>query len=161
MWSEQDLRNAVQKSKSVRQVLRLLNLKAAGGNYAQVKQNAERYNIDISHFKGKAWNKGLQGYSKPRITLNAILVKGSTYQSHKLKKRLFKDGLKKSACELCGWAEVSIDGRMPVELDHINGDHSDNRLSNLRILCPNCHSLQVTHRGRNMARMAKWQTRNT
>jgi 5-methylcytosine-specific restriction endonuclease McrA len=40
-------------------------------------------------------------------------------------------------------------GRITVELDHINGDHYDNRIENLRILCPNCHSLQPTHRGRN------------
>ena len=44
----------------------------------------------------------------------------------------------------------SIDGRIPLELDHINGDRHDNRIKNLRILCPNCHSLQPTHRGRNM-----------
>jgi len=40
------------------------------------------------------------------------------------------------------------DGYLPLELDHINGDHHDNRLENLRILCPNCHSLKPTHRGR-------------
>ncbi|MDE1988391.1 MAG: HNH endonuclease, partial [Patescibacteria group bacterium] len=39
---------------------------------------------------------------------------------------------------------------LPLELDHINGDRHDNRLENLRILCPNCHSLKPTHRGRNM-----------
>ncbi|MGB4076287.1 MAG: HNH endonuclease [Minisyncoccia bacterium] len=38
---------------------------------------------------------------------------------------------------------------MPVELDHVNGDRHDNRIENLRILCPNCHSLKPTHRGRN------------
>ncbi|QQS22454.1 HNH endonuclease [Candidatus Saccharibacteria bacterium] len=59
---------------------------------------------------------------------------------------------KKPKCEICGWEERSIDGRIPVELDHINGIHSDNRLENLRILCPNCHSLQPTHRGRNKKR---------
>jgi 5-methylcytosine-specific restriction endonuclease McrA len=41
------------------------------------------------------------------------------------------------------------DGRIPVELDHVNGDKSDNRIENLRILCPSCHSLQPTHRGLN------------
>ena len=67
----------------------------------------------------------------------------------RVKKASFLHGLKKPECELCGWAQKSIDGRIPIELDHINGDHSDNRLENLRILCPNCHSLQPTHRGRN------------
>jgi 5-methylcytosine-specific restriction endonuclease McrA len=69
--------------------------------------------------------------------------------------RLFAAGLKKRECEVCGWAEVSADGRIPLELDHINGDKNDNRLDNLRILCPNCHSLQPTHRGLNQRRRQK------
>ena len=70
----------------------------------------------------------------------------------KLIVRLFKAGLKKAGCEECGWAKLSADGRIPVELDHINGDRYDNRIENLRILCPNCHSLKSTHRGRNKMR---------
>ncbi|KKQ13143.1 MAG: hypothetical protein US27_C0015G0001, partial [Candidatus Moranbacteria bacterium GW2011_GWF1_36_78] len=50
----------------------------------------------------------------------------------------------------CGWHKVSKDGRLPLELDHINGDSKDNRIKNLRVLCPNCHSLKPTHRGRNI-----------
>lgn len=64
------------------------------------------------------------------------------------KKRLFVAGLKNQKCELCGWVK-SIDGRIPLELDHINGDVHDNRLENLRILCPNCHSIQPIHRALN------------
>lgn len=76
-------------------------------------------------------------------------MNGSNVQSNTLRRRLFKEGIKEPKCELCGWAETSIDGRIPVELDHINGVRTDNRLDNLRILCPNCHSLQITHRGKN------------
>lgn len=63
-----------------------------------------------------------------------------------------EDGLKPACCEECGWAKISNDGRLPLELDRINGDRNDNRIENLRILCPNCHSLQPTHRGRNKKR---------
>ena len=92
---------------------------------------------------------------KPKTDLNKILIQNSTFQSYKLKNRLFREGLKENKCEICGWAEKSEDGRIPLELDHVNGDHSDNRLENLRILCPNCHSLQKTHRGKNIkARVA-------
>lgn len=148
-WSEKQLRGAVSNSTSVRQILSKLGLKEAGGNYAQVKKYLKEYSIDISHMKGQAWNKGLKGIGKPRILLKDILIKDSDFQSFKLKKRLFKEGVKKALCELCGWSKETSDGRIPVELDHINGDRRDNRLKNLRILCPNCHSLQPTHRGLN------------
>lgn len=50
---------------------------------------------------------------------------------------------------MCGWADRSLNERILVELDHINENHHDNRLENLRVLCPNCHSLHATHRGSN------------
>jgi hypothetical protein len=149
-WSEKQLRQAVKLSTSVRQVLCKLNLREAGGNYDQIKKYLSIYKIDTEHFKGQAWNKGRIGCGHPQIALKDILKTGSYFQSYKLKKRLFLVGLKKPECELCGWAKKAEDGRLPLELDHINGDRHDNRLINLRVLCPNCHSLQPTHRGRNI-----------
>ena len=148
-WTQEDLIKAAKKSTSIRQVLFRLNLKQAGGNYSQIKKYLKSYKIDIKHFKGRGWNKGLTGFKNPRIPLDKILVIDSGYQSYKLKNRLFIAKLKLPKCEECGWAEVSNDGRIPLELDHINGDNRDNRLKNLRILCPNCHSLKPTHRGKN------------
>ena len=95
------------------------------------------------------WNVGTHFRPREPVPLEDLLVVGSDRQSFSLKKRLFTAGIKAAKCEMCGWAERSEDGRIPVELDHINGDHHDNRLENLRILCPNCHSLQTTHRGKN------------
>jgi hypothetical protein len=148
-WTEEELKKAAKTSKSLRQVLVKLNLKEAGGNYSQIKKFLGIYKINIKHFTGKGWNKGMRGIGKPRLQLKEILKKESYFQSFKLKKRLFSAGLKPRECEICGWNKVSIDGRTPLELDHINGDSLDNRLKNLRILCPNCHSLQITHRGLN------------
>ncbi|MDD3035391.1 MAG: hypothetical protein PHO93_00545 [Candidatus Saccharimonadaceae bacterium] len=157
-WTDSQLIEAVTSSKSYRSVIIALNLIPAGGNYSQVQTRIKNLGLDTSHFTGMTWNKGTTYHSSSRPPIDDLLVKGSTVQSFKLKQRLYESGLKKQECELCGWAEVSIDGRRPLELDHTNGDHSDNRIENLRILCPNCHSLQPTHRGKNkkvvLARMS-------
>lgn len=85
----------------------------------------------------------------PRIIpLEEILVEGSTYQSNKLRLRLLKAGLKEYRCEKCNNTEWN-DQPIPLELNHINGDNSDNRLENLELLCPNCHAQTDSYRGKN------------
>ncbi|MBL8122396.1 HNH endonuclease [Candidatus Saccharibacteria bacterium] len=148
-WDDDQLRKAVAESLSFRAVLLRLQLVPAGGNYTQVRSRIKKLDLDTTHFTGKRWNVGMSYHTSTRPMLSSLLTENSSVQSYKLKKRLFEEGVKEAECELCGWAEVSSDGRVPVELDHINGVHSDNRLENLRILCPNCHSLQPTHRGKN------------
>lgn len=154
-WSESQLRGAAASSTSYRQVLSKLKLREAGGNYVQLKKYVAELGIDISHFTGRTWNKGLRIKGIPRIPLDKVLVKNSYFQSFKLKTRLFSAKLKPMRCEECGWAKTSPDGRLPLELHHINGDGRDNRLENLKILCPNCHSLKPTHRGRNSGKNAR------
>jgi hypothetical protein len=148
-WSNEDLRAAVALSNSIAEVIRKLGLIPAGGNYDQVQRRIRELMLDTSHFIRTSWNAGLSVRSCPPIPLEKVLVAGRWTQSHGLKQRLFREGLKQIRCELCGWAEQTADGRIPVELDHINGDKTDNRIENLRILCPNCHSIQPTHRGLN------------
>lgn len=147
-WTVEKLKDAVKNSLSYRQTLVKLSLREAGGNYEQVKRYIKEYKLDIKHFKGRGWSKGLKGIGRPRVPLGKILVKNSSFQSFKLKKRLFAARLKPQYCELCRWAKRTGDGYLPLELDHINGNRHDNRLENLRILCPNCHSLTGNHRGR-------------
>jgi 5-methylcytosine-specific restriction endonuclease McrA len=154
-WTIKMLKEAVENSTSIRQVIAKLGLVEAGGNYDQVKKYIKENSISTEHFKGMGWNKGMR-YFRPQISLDEILVENSTYQSFKLKKRLFQSNLKKQKCEECGWKKVSKDGRLPLELDHINGKRHDNRIENLRILCPNCHSLKPTHRGLNRKKMLGW-----
>lgn len=151
-WTREQLAVAVKSSSSLRQVISKLGLIQAGGNYNQIRKYIDEYHLDSSHFKGRAWNKGIRGTIRPIIPTAQILVLDSGFQSFKLKKRLFAEGLKTPRCEECGWNKRSEDGRLPLELDHINGDSRDNRLANLRILCPNCHSLKPTHRGRNIGK---------
>lgn len=148
-WNDAQLIVAVSGSKSYRSVIVALGLIPAGGNYTQVQTRIKDLGLNTNHFTGMNWNKGTTYHSKSRPAIQELLVLGSTVQSYKLKRRLYETGLKIPKCELCGWAQVSDDGRIPLELDHINGIHNDNRLENLRVLCLNCHSLQPTHRGKN------------
>jgi hypothetical protein len=90
--------------------------------------------LDTSHFTGSRWNLGGSFVAVPAIPLEEVLVAGRYTASYDLKLRLFRAGLKKPMCELCGWAQAAPDGRIPVELDHANGDKNDNRLENLRIV---------------------------
>ena len=81
--------------------------------------------------------------------MKEILKEDSIYQSYKLAKRLIKEGIKEYKCECCNlskWQNKPI----PLELHHINGIHSDNRLENLQLLCPNCHALTDSYRGKNI-----------
>jgi Zn finger protein HypA/HybF involved in hydrogenase expression len=145
-YSEQDLREAVKKSTSIRQVLEKLDIVPAGGNYQTTNRRIEKLNIDTSHFTGQAWNKGK--VIGPKKSIEEYLVENSVVQSFKLKGRLIAEGIKQHECEICGITEWN--GKpAPIELDHINGNHHDNRLENLRILCPNCHAQTDTYRGKN------------
>lgn len=133
---------------SIAGMCRNLGLKPSGGNYRLMHNAIEEYNIDISHFRGKGWNIGLGFKPASAKPIAEILVKGSAFQSYKLKNRLLNEGMKEHRCESCG-LETWLDTSIPLELHHINGDNSDNRLENLQILCPNCHALTDSYRGKN------------
>ncbi len=145
-YSEEDLRKAVKTSTSIRQVLEKLDIVPAGGNYQTTNRRIQKLNIDTSHFTGQAWNRGK--IIGPKRPIEEYLKENSVVQSFRLKNRLLLEGLKEHKCERCGITEWN--GKpAPLELDHINGNHHDNRLENLRILCPNCHAQTDTYRGKN------------
>ena len=135
---------------SLAEILKELNLKPAGGNYRTLKRFIKDNDLDVSHLKGQGWNTGSRSkICNPAKPLTDILKKDTRYQSHKLKQRLIQEGLKDHKCENCNLTHW-LDNPIPIELDHIDGDHDNNELSNLRILCPNCHSLTPTYRGKNI-----------
>lgn len=145
-YSDEDLIKAIQESTSKAQVLIKLNLAPKGGNYQVLDRSIKRLGLSIEHFKGQAWNKGK--ITGPRKTLDQILIKGTTWTSHAIKLRLLKDGIFQHKCYNCDLTEW-LGEKIPLELEHIDGDHSNSVLSNLTLLCPNCHALTPTYRGRN------------
>jgi hypothetical protein len=87
------------------------------------------------------------------VPLREALVENSTYPRGKLKRRLLASGLKEPRCELCGQDEMWHGKPMSLVLDHINGVSNDHRLTNLRMVCPNCAATLDTHCGRNLPRV--------
>ena len=145
-WSLEDLAEAVTASDSVSEVSRRLGYTPNGGVHRMIVGYIRSSGFDTSHFTGTRWARGRR---LPKIPLEKILVRGSTYRGNsKLRKRLIEAGLLAPKCAECGistWRGEPL----PLHLDHINGDHTDNRLENLRILCPNCHAITDTWCGRN------------
>ena len=152
-YTKESLTVVVKDSKSFREVLGKLGLKEAGGNYQNIQTRIKQFEIDTTHFSKNSWNKG-RTWSKTkdlshRLIENATYSSGLPISSHRLKIQLLKFELKTHICEECNntiWNNVPI----PLELHHVNGNRIDNRIENLKLLCPNCHALTSNYRGKNI-----------
>lgn len=98
------------------------------------------------------WTKAIQaGKIVARhdvLPLDTLLTEKSSHKRHHVRSRLLHSKTLKSECAICGISEW-LGKPLSFELDHINGVSDDNRLENLRMLCPNCHSQTETYKGRN------------
>lgn len=120
-----------------------------GVHFNTFKKRALKLNCYKTNQSGKGTSKArMEGNGK--IPLNEILEGNHPqYQTFKLKNRLFQEGLKQNRCEECGVSEWN--GKfIACELDHVNGNRTDHRLENLKVLCPNCHSQTSTFRAKNI-----------
>lgn len=146
-----ELDAAVAASDSLNAVLIYLKLDNKSSSYKTLKARLISDNIDFVHIKlGKGATKGRHFVSKHKIDLSDILVENSTYDRVNLKKRLIKIGLLKNQCNICGQLPEWNGSPLTLQIDHINGISDDNRLENLRILCPHCHSQTDNFAGRNV-----------
>lgn len=145
-YTKELLEPIVKQSKSIADVIRALGLKEAGGTYTHIKFRLNEFNIDYSHFTGSLWSKGETAETHSSIMQ---MTKRNSYSDEvafsinspvtglSLVKRLLRMGweYKCGNCSLAKW----LDKEITLDLDHINGIRNDNRLENLRFLCPNCH----------------------
>jgi len=145
-WTDEQLIRAVKDSKCCAEALRLLGLRHNGGSYKTVRRHLDRLGLDTSH-----WNYRPPVLRDP-VPLEEILVEGSSYSRRSLKRRLVDEGLLDYRCRVCGIDEWQGQPLI-LQLDHKNGVGNDNRLENLRLLCPNCHSQTETFAGRNNTRI--------
>lgn len=146
-YTDVDVINAVKESVSIRQVLQKLNLKAAGGNYNSIRSLIKNLEIDTTHFTGQLWSKGRKlGYKRP---ISDYTEKGVLIQSHKLRLMLLNQRVFLPQCSKC-LLTTWLDQPIALELEHIDGNHDNNALSNLCLLCPNCHAQTPTYRGKNI-----------
>lgn len=131
------------------EVCRKLGIKPFTGAQWHLTKRAKALGVDYSHFKGQGWSRGKAFPQRRRPLAEYLVADGPFIKSDELKKRLIRDGVKAHQCEACGITQW-MKRPAPIELDHINGNHYDNRLENLRILCPNCHSQTETFSTKNI-----------
>lgn len=147
-WTDSDLAIAVKSSDSYAETLRKLGLSVKAGNYKTIQKYIKSLDIDVSHFSGQSWVKTRGSSQLVRYKDEEVFVKDSSYSTHHLKKRMIDSGLAEEKCSGCGINEW-LGQKISLEVDHINGVPNDHTVQNLRLLCPNCHSLTTTWRGRN------------
>lgn len=136
----------IKASNNITDVCRNLKIGTTKGNRDTVKKYILKYEVDTSHFK-----IGIKSKLPHKMDLVDILVDNSTYTyTGNLKHKLYDSGLKDRKCELCDQDEFWNGMKISLILDHKNGKNNDNRIENLRIVCPNCNAGLDTHGGKNI-----------
>src|SRR5512133_2087705 len=139
-WTDEQLRDAGARSTNLTDVLRALGLRPAGGNHASMKRNIARLQLDTSHFNSEGRLRGLRArHDAQSFSLGEVFCENSRALGHSLRKRarLYVTPFECASCGNRGYWQCKP---LTLQLDHVNGRYDDNRLENLRWLCPNCHS---------------------
>lgn len=139
-FSLEEIQMMTKESSSIRELGKKLGYSPDSGSAATiVKDMVQTLNLDTTHFTGQGWNKGNFDYSRFKygsaIKLTAALPALTALKGHK--------------CEKCGLEEW-LESPIVLEIHHVDGDHLNNELDNLQLLCPNCHSFTENWRGKNI-----------
>ena len=137
----------IKNSTNISEVLFKLGYTVKGNSwgFSQVRRRMEALNLTPQQFKGKS---ALKTSDDRLVNPENLLRENSKHARNVLRRYILSNNLIPYKCAICGithWNNKALS----LELDHINGINNDNRLENLRFLCPNCHSQTTTYGSRN------------
>jgi hypothetical protein len=151
-WSDAEVLSAADGARSVAEVMRRLGLDSSSRRgRRQLERRLRTAGVDLSALLGQRSHLGtsVPVTRRRRRQLRELLVPGSLVGTSRLRERLIEECVLEpicSACDLASWRG----GPPPLQLDHVDGDRTNNRLENLRLLCANCHAQTDTYCGRNI-----------
>lgn len=145
------LQQMLNTSNTLAEVIIKIGLSLHGENYKLLQEKIKQDNLSLIKLKENKKSNSTGGVSL--IDLNDVLVKNSLYSRSSLKRRLIQENSLEYKCFICSNTGEWNGQKLTLELDHINGINTDNRLENLRFLCPNCHSQTDTYKGKNVKRI--------
>ena len=143
--------NLIKNSANIAEVLFKLGYTVKGNSwgYSQVKQRMTDLNLSSANFKGK--NTYYETNKEREISPDKLFRINCKHTRTVLRRNIIRNNLLPYKCAICGISKWN-NKTLSLELDHINGMNNDNRLENLRFLCPNCHSQTTTYGSRNQQR---------
>lgn len=136
---EADIRTWVDEHKSIAYIAKCLNCKRE-----TVFRYLKRFDIDYVGNQGGKW----MAKKKRALPLKEYLEQSTDVQTNKVRQRLLAEGIKQHKCECCGLSEW-LNSPIPLEVHHIDGNRSNNTIDNFQLLCPNCHAMTASYRGKN------------
>jgi Zn finger protein HypA/HybF involved in hydrogenase expression len=149
----EELQNLLNTHNTYKEILDALNVRASCGNYKTLNLVIKFYELDLTNINENRHKKMIETGKKIRKTDEEIFVTSSTFNNRFfIKNRLLERGWD-YRCAECNITNTYNSKPISLQLDHINGIHNDNRLKNLRFLCPNCHSQTITFSGKKSRRL--------
>ena len=149
-YSAEELKTIVENSYSYREVLIKLGYSCTtGSNNNTLKERIKRYNISIEHFSNYFYSP------RQNIPLEEVFCENSSCNQKYLRRKVMENNLFSYKCAKCGNEGMWMGEKLTLNLDHINGNNHDNRINNLRWLCPNCDRQQPTFGAKNFKHLEK------